>query len=131
MSFFTDLSFYESTWRDDADARELSERKRDEIAMQDYAMESEIDQATRRAPMPWNHDAGPKCCEEPANFSFVPVYSTVDPETGYLPEPYFECTVCGSRIAEEDYAALCTWANQKQEIERKQQQPAAQPRKVA
>jgi len=106
----------ESQWRDHANARELAELRREEADLADFTF---VGESPRTHPMPWNHDAGPKCCEKPEYFIHRENHD-VDPETGYSGESYFECVVCGSRIALEDFSALCTWADERAAVERKQ-----------
>jgi hypothetical protein len=108
---FDNYTGSETQWRDDADARELADLRREESEMREYSLDEPITPFRRTHPMPWNHDAGPECCENPQNFLFRTGYE-IDPETGYRAENYFECVVCRSRIAEEDFSALCIWANQ-------------------
>lgn len=49
------------------------------------------------------------CCTNPASFTHH-INLDVDPDTGYRGENFYQCSGCGSRICEEDYASLLTWA---------------------
>jgi hypothetical protein len=91
---------YDSTfddWQNDSAARE---KAADDAALRDMR---EV-------------ETGPRCCDNPANFKCEPSLDR-DPDTGYFEGSYYRCAQCRNLICEEDYAAICMWAQRIQEPE--------------
>lgn len=96
-------------YRDNA-AREIADLAQEARDLEDFTIE-----ATPRQTQGKLIRADPKCCDNPGNFTFHQSLER-DPDTGAFSEDWHEC-VCGSRIGQEDFGMLCSWANQQQGME--------------
>jgi hypothetical protein len=94
---------------------EIAELKREALEMQDVTIEfeaslageSELERARRRSPI-----TEQKCCLDPGNFARVSSLDR-DPDTGSFTGDFYMCGHCGSRICEEDYAAIVAYEDAK------------------
>lgn len=112
-NFNSDITSSEFYWQNDAAAREMAGNAWDELQMMDFDMdgaEPELERARRRSPIE------EKCCDNPAGFTCVPSLER-DPHTGYLEGSYYRCVTCGTRICEEDYAALVEYTDRRLKLE--------------
>lgn len=69
-------------------------------------IESELERARRRAPV-----TEQKCCLNPASFTRISSLER-DLDTGTFTGDYYRCH-CGSRISEEDFAAIVAYEDSK------------------
>lgn len=97
MSLFDDYPEYTDTdWRNEMDEAEISE-------MRETRRDSDDVEIFTARP----------CCDNPANYQFIPPSGTRDLETGYPDEAFYECS-CGNRIAESDFEMIVRWSENKQ-----------------
>lgn len=110
--FNPDILSSELHWQNDAAAREIADSAWDELQMLDWGAEGEdeLERARRRAPI------DSPCCLNPHGFVAVPALQR-DPDTGYLEGTYYRCGNCGTRICEEDFAALAEYTERRMRLE--------------
>lgn len=107
--FNPDISSSELFWQRDSEVREMADSAWDDFQMLDWdrdGEEPELERARRRSPID-DH-----CCTHPGNFTCIPSLER-DSDTGYLKGSYYLCGCCGTRICEEDYAALIEYENRR------------------
>jgi hypothetical protein len=88
----------------------MADCRREELDMLDWELEAEPERIARRSPIE------EPCCTNPANFTCVPSLER-DPDTGYFEGNSYQCGTCGTRICEEDYAALVEYTDRLTAVE--------------